>query len=184
MIGMSENKIKAILPYAGFLVIAAALFFARADKTDMFTLFLFELAAVFGYFASIFDLKTKKIPNKLIIIMICAWAVTMMPKIFLDTGSAVLILKEAGLGFLAGGGLFLFVYLVSRKGLGGGDVKFMAAAGLYMGFTGILSAMLYGSVLAALAGLVLLLLKKIEKKDPIPLAPFLYAGILMTIFWI
>ena len=180
---MNREKIKPVLPYMGMPVIAAALFFMRAGDTDMFILLWFELAAVFGYAASVCDLKSKKIPNSLIIAMILAWILTMAPQFFVNTESAVLLLKEAGLGFLTGGGVFLFVYIISRRGLGGGDVKFMAAAGLYTGFFGILSAMLYGSVLAALTGFSLLLFKKIGKKDSIPLAPFLYAGILITIFW-
>ena len=77
--------------------------------------------------------------------------------------------------------LFLAVYLVSRKGLGGGDVKFMAASGLYLGVD-VLPAMFYGSVLSAAAGLGLLLAKKIGRRDAIPLAPFLFAGILIVLF--
>ena len=183
MIGVNSERIKPILPYIGLPLVAAGLFFARAGNTDMFALFLLELVSAFGYVASVYDLKYKKIPNALILAMIFAWALAMAPKLFLDADSAVSLLKEAGLGFLCGGGLFLLVYSISRRGLGGGDVKFMAAAGLYLGFSGILSAMLYGSVLAALAGLSLLLLKKIGRKDSIPLAPFLYAGILATVFW-
>lgn len=182
MLGMDREKIKSMAPYMGLPAVAALLFFLRAGKTDIFILLLFELIAGFGYVASVYDLKFKKIPNNLILAMICAWALAMAPKLILDADSAFSLVKEAGLGFLCGGGLFLFVYLASRRGLGGGDVKFMAAAGLYLGFSGILSAMLCGSVLAALVGFSLLLLKKIGRKDSIPLAPFLYAGILATIF--
>ena len=41
--------------------------------------------------------------------------------------------------------------------------------------------MLYGSVLAAVAGLLLILGKKITPKDAIPLVPFLYIGMLLTL---
>lgn len=181
---MSREKIKTVLPYLGLPVIAAVLFFARAGKTDMFVLLWFELVSVFGYLASVYDLKSKKIPNGLVLAMIFAWVLTLVPNLVLNTDFALSMLKESGLGFLVGGGLFLLVYLISRKGLGGGDVKFMAAAGLYLGFSGTLSAMLYGSVLAALVGFGLILLKKMGKKDSMPLAPFLYAGILITVFWI
>ena len=42
--------------------------------------------------------------------------------------------------------------------------------------------MLFGTILAALAGLTLIVLKKISRKDKIPLAQFLYVGILITVF--
>ena len=58
--------------------------------------------------------------------------------------------------------------------LGGGDVKFVAAAGLFLGFARIIPATLYGTILAALTGLALIALKKIGRKDKMPLAPFLY----------
>ena len=72
--------------------------------------------------------------------------------------------------------------MVSRKGLGGGDVKLMAVSGLYLGAGSVLPAMLYGSVLAAVTAGVLIALKKIGRKDAIPLVPFLYAGMLITVF--
>jgi len=105
-----------------------------------------------------------------------------VPQLFFNTEAVLPVLKNAILGFAVCGGLLLLVYCVSRKGLGGGDVKFMTAAGLYLGFQGVLPAMLYGSVLAALFGIALMLLKKIGRKDSIQLVPFLYAGILITVF--
>jgi prepilin signal peptidase PulO-like enzyme (type II secretory pathway) len=66
--------------------------------------------------------------------------------------------------------------------LGGGDVKFMSVAGLYLGFSGTIPVILFGTVIAALTGLVLILLKKINRKDSIPLAPFLFIGIIITVF--
>ena len=57
----------------------------------------------------------------------------------------------------------------------------MAVSGLYLGVD-VLPTMLYGSVLSAAAGLCLLLAKKLGRRDTIPLAPFLYAGMLAVIF--
>jgi len=107
----------------------------------------------------------------------------MTPKLVVDTEIAVELLLNALLGFAVGGGLFLIVYFISRKGLGGGDVKFMAAAGLYIGFSGTMTAMLCGTILAALTGLTLILAKKIGRKDQMPLAPFIYIGILIAVFF-
>jgi prepilin signal peptidase PulO-like enzyme (type II secretory pathway) len=180
---MTKEKLKPLLPYAGIPVIGTVFLLIHGRQVDIFIILLFELILVFGYVAAVLDIKTKKIPNSLVLVMLGAWVTAMMPKLFLDIDTAINLLKDAALGFLVAGGLLLLIYLISRKGLGGGDVKFMAAAGLYIGFSGVLPAMLYGSVLAALTGLVLLLLKKIGRKDSIPLAPFLYAGILITVFY-
>jgi len=180
---MTKNQLKSNLPYIGIPIITISLFLIHIGHTDIFILFCFELIVVFGYISAIVDIKLKRIPNNLILIMIVSWIIIMVPKLFIDTEAAIVLLKDASLGFLIGGGLFMLVYLVSHKGLGGGDVKFMAVTGLYIGFERTLSTMLYGTIIAALIGLILLILKKIGRKDAMPLAPFLYIGILLTVFF-
>ena len=184
---MTVNKVRqrnpvSALPFVGIPMIGAALIILRAGRMDTFIMLRYELLIIFGYIAAVFDIRVKKIPNSLILAMLAAWVLIMAPKLFFDTYTAVALLADSALGLAVGGGMFLLVYLISRKGLGGGDVKLMAAAGLYLGLGGVLPAMLYGTVSAALTGLMLILLKKIGRKDSIPLAPFLYAGILITVF--
>jgi len=182
LIMLLKGKPLKILSYAGLPVIIAAMLLIRADNTDTFILLRNGLLLVFGYIAMMFDLKSQRIPNSLILWMFAVWVLLVIPKLLLDTNYAINLLKDSVLGLLAGGGVFLFVYLISRKGLGGGDVKFMTAAGLYLGFYGTIPAMLYGTILSALVGLTLIALKKINSKDKMPLAPFLYVGILVTLF--
>ena len=136
---------------------------------------------VFGIITSVIDIKTKKVPNSLVLVMFIAWLLTMTPMLFINTQEATTKIFDSGLGFLLGGGLLLLVYVISRKGLGGGDVKFMAAAGLYLGFYSVIPAMFFGSVLAALTVLTLLLLKKMKRKDTIPLTPFLSIGMIVAV---
>lgn len=181
-VGMPAGA-KKILPYVGIPVLTAAFAIIHTGYMDLFVILLFELIIIFGYVAAVLDLTTKRIPNVLVLVMLAAWVLVMMPKLLVDTDTAIGMLTDSAIGFAVAGGLFLLVYLVSRKGLGGGDVKFMAAAGLYTGYSGILPAMLYGTILAGITGLVLLGLKKIGKKDTMPLAPFLYAGILIAVFY-
>lgn len=178
----NRGIIKQLLPYAGMPFICGALFLIRAGDKDAVILLRYELIIMIGYIAAILDLKTKRIPNGLVLVMHAAWGITSAMKLFTDTDAAVRLLIDSAFGFITGGGLFLLVYLISHKGLGGGDVKFMAASGAYLGFAGTITVLLYGSVLAALTGLALILLKKIGRKDSVPLAPFLYIGMLAAIF--
>jgi len=180
---MTKDKLKTLLPYAGIPFIAAALLLVQVKQIDVFILLWFLLIIVFGYVAAVLDIKAKKIPNNLVLVMLSAWVLTMTPKLIVDTEIAIELLLNSLLGFAVGGGLFLIVYFISRKGLGGGDVKFMAAAGLYIGFSGTMTAMLCGTILAALTGLTLILAKKIGRKDQMPLAPFIYIGILIAVFF-
>ncbi|MCL1874013.1 MAG: prepilin peptidase [Clostridiales bacterium] len=176
------EKFKTIWPYAGIPIIGATLFLLQSRQTDAFAILWWELIMAFGYVAAVSDIKSKRIPNSLVLAMFGAWVITMAPKLIMDIDTAIALLKDSAWGFVIGGGLFLLMYIISRKGVGGGDVKFMAAAGLYLGLAGILPAMLIGTVLAALTGLFLIIFKKISRKDSIPLVPFLYLGILVVCF--
>ena len=179
---MIKTKLRPVVPYTGMPVLATAFLLLSAGVLDPFIVLRFELLIVFGYIAAAIDLRTRRIPNSLVLLMLASWILVMIPRLFYDTDMAVALFVDSAVGFAIGGVIFLLVYFISRKGLGGGDVKFMAVVGLYLGSAGILPAMLCGTVLAALTALMLILLKRISKKDAIPLSPFLYAGILVTVF--
>jgi len=179
---ITKEKIKPYLPYAGIPIIIALFLLFQIARFEAFFLLQRTLLIVLGYIAAVFDIKTRKIPNKLVLAMIGAWVILIVPQLFVNISATVEILLDSLIGFAIAGGMFLLVYIISRKGVGGGDVKFMAAAGLYLGMGGVLPAMLIGSVLVGLTGLALILLKKMGRKDAIPFAPFLYVGILVTIF--
>ena len=178
---MTKSKVKSILIYLGIPFLCAGLILFRARQTDEIVVFWCMMLIVFGYIIAIHDIKTKQIPNKYILAMLTAWAVSSIPLFLSFSPINVTLMIDSVLGFTIGGGLFLFVYIISRKGLGGGDVKFMAVAGLYLGTHGVVTTMFCGTVLAAVIGLVLILFKKIGRRDAIPLSPFLYVGIIITV---
>ena len=180
---MTKERIKTHIPYVGIPVLCAALLILQISRIDPFSILHGIMLIIFGYIATVSDIKTKKIANGLVLAMLAGWVITIVGRLFFDVDGTISMLISAALGFVVAGGVFLLVYVVSRKGLGGGDVKFMAVAGLYLGFYGVIPAMLYGTILAALTGIVLLIMKKIGRKDTMPLAPFLYVGILITIFF-
>ena len=179
---MNKDKIKVAAPYLGLPFVVIGLILFQAGHIDTFFIFQNILLAIFGYFAAVIDIKSNIIPNKLVLAMLAVWVIIVIPRLFADIENTLGIITNAGLGFAVGGGLFLLVYIVSKKGLGGGDVKFMAAAGLYLGLGGVLPAMFLGTLFTGVVGLILILLKKIDRKGKIPLAPFLYIGILITLF--
>ena len=178
----NSKKWKKVLFAAGLPVLLAALLLLKWGRLDGVTLLLRTVLAAFGYAAAAEDIREKRVANKLVLLMLAAWAIILLPQFFYRRQAALGLLFTGAVGFLIAGVLFLLVYLVARGGLGGGDVKFMAVAGLYLGFAGVMPAMLYGAVLAGVTAVVLLLTKKIGRKDSFPLIPFLYAGIMLTLF--
>ena len=81
------------------------------------------------------------------------------------------------LGFLAGGAPLLALRVLSRGGLGGGDVKLAAAGGLWLGWQHTLLALAIASWSGGLAALYLLLSGRRKRGDVIAFGPFLSLGI-------
>ena len=87
------------------------------------------------------------------------------------------------IGFLVGGGVFLFIAVASNGGMGGGDVKLMAVLGLWFGWRQLLVLMFLSFISGAVISLFLLATKIKGRKDAIPFGPFIaLAAYLTSIF--
>lgn len=92
------------------------------------------------------------------------------------------------IGAAAGAIVFLAIYfgsilIIKREGLGFGDVKLAAAAGLLLGWQKFLLAMLIASVVGSIVLLVLRAVRKDEQGREYPFAPFIVAGMLFALFF-
>lgn len=90
---------------------------------------------------------------------------------------------DSVLGILLGGGLFLVIILVSRGGMGGGDLKLGAMLGAFLGWKALLLALFVAVVLGGVVAIVFLTTGLRGRKDPIPFGPFLAVGGAVAIFW-
>ncbi|WP_195986083.1 A24 family peptidase [Clostridium sp. D33t1_170424_F3] len=180
---MKRLNWKKAAVWAALPILMALLWLVRFEDLDRFSLLLREMLLAFGYAAALGDAKNKLVPNRLVLVMLGGWMLAMTPQLFWQIEKTLPVLLSGVLGALLGGAVFLTVYLMSRHGLGGGDVKFMAVAGLYLGVQGVLPTMLAGSVLSAVIGLGLVLAGRMDRKGTMPLIPFLYIGILLTTFF-
>ena len=90
------------------------------------------------------------------------------------TGSVGLVSMLIGAG--VGGSLLLLLAILSRGGMGGGDVKFAAALGFWLGWPGTLLGLFLGFVLGGVISLLLLVTKLRGRKDFIPFGPFIAIG--------
>lgn len=86
-------------------------------------------------------------------------------------------------GIMLGAGLFIAVILVSRGGMGGGDLKFGAMLGAFLGWQALLVALFVGVVLGGMSAIALLASGRLARKDAIPFGPFLAIGGAAALFW-
>lgn len=79
-------------------------------------------------------------------------------------------------GLLAGGLLFYAVALISRGGMGGGDIKLIAMIGAFLGWQGAFFTIFVAALTGSLVGITLMLLGRKGRKDKIPFGPYLSLG--------
>ncbi|MBI4665818.1 MAG: prepilin peptidase [Nitrospinae bacterium] len=86
-------------------------------------------------------------------------------------------------GALAGGGIFFAIATLYPGGMGGGDIKLMAAVGAFLGWKLTLLTILLGSVTGAIIGVTAIVAFGRGRKDKIPFGPFLAAGAVTAMLW-
>ncbi len=90
---------------------------------------------------------------------------------------------QAAIGGGIGLVIFLLIVLISRGGMGWGDVKLAALIGLVTGFPLVLVALFLAVIFGGLLAGMLLLLKIRKRKEGIPFAPFLSLATIITLLW-
>ncbi len=105
-------------------------------------------------------------------------AATLLPIGFLSSVAGVV---------LGGGVLWALAavspYLFGKEGLGGGDIKFLAMIGAFLGWQQAFLTLMIASVVGALVGVSLILFKVMKRKQYIPFGPFLALGAVLTLFF-
>ena len=79
-------------------------------------------------------------------------------------------------GALAFGGVLFLVAVISKGGMGGGDIKLAAVIGAFTGIAGAIFTLLLPSFLGSVFGLSLMALGKAGRKTPVKFGPFLAIG--------
>jgi leader peptidase (prepilin peptidase)/N-methyltransferase len=82
-------------------------------------------------------------------------------------------------GLMIGGAIFYLIALVSKGGMGGGDIKLIAMIGAFLGLRGGLFTIFASALLGSGVGLMLVLLGKRGRKDRVPFGPFLSFGAIL-----
>jgi len=132
-----------------------------ASKQTEYGFFLLSLCVVVVFGATWSDVATRRIPNVLtypaialglLLNGVAPWLVDRWSlgtaEVFLGASGTVQCLQ--GFGLCAAIGIVSFM----ARGLGGGDVKLLAAVGAMMGFSGVVSVLFNTLLVAALIGLV------------------------------
>lgn len=127
------------------------------------------------------DLAAHRLPDKLTLPAIALTAALLTAASWHLSDFAAL--ARAAIAAAAAGGFFLALALITRQ-VGGGDVKLAVLTGMLPGWLGwnhFVLALLSGLLLAGVTAAVLIATRRISRRDPLPLGPFLLAGALFGV---
>ncbi len=140
----------------------------------------------------IIDLKHKLILNKIVypasvVALIISVSASAVRGSFFFAMTSDVVLPPGILSAVIGGAVGLVLLsipaLISRGGMGWGDVKMAMLIGLATGFPMVLVALLMGIILGGIVASILLLAKIKKRKEAIPFGPFLSLAAIAALLW-
>ncbi|WP_309103751.1 A24 family peptidase [Microbacterium sp.] len=135
-----------------------------------------------GTWLIVIDARTHRLPNRIVLPTLAALLALVILEALLTARTGPLI--GALLGMLILGGFYAALRLVSRDGMGGGDVKLAAVIGLVLGRHG-WQALAVGAasafVLGALYALILMALRRADRSTRIAFGPWMIVGAVLGV---
>ena len=86
-------------------------------------------------------------------------------------------------GAVVGFGLLFFIALVSKGGMGGGDIKLFFVIGLVLGTVNTLLTLFLASIIGTVFGIISLRIAKKGRKTPIPFGPSIAIAAVIAYFY-
>lgn len=87
------------------------------------------------------------------------------------------------LGAVIGFGVLLLIGVVSKGGMGGGDIKLFFVIGLVLGTLQTLLTLFLAAMVGTIVGMIILKRKGQGRKTPIPFGPSIAAAAIIAYFW-
>jgi leader peptidase (prepilin peptidase)/N-methyltransferase len=122
------------------------------------------------------DLQYKIIPDRIIIPGIILF---FLMRLFIHP----LPIWDYLIGAVGGGILLLLIAIVSRGGMGGGDIKLFFLLGVVLGWQLMLLTLFIAALLGTVIGGILLLVKRVKRGEPIAFGPFIVVAAVVAYFW-
>lgn len=149
-------------------------------KNDIWSVVKNSLVFLWLVPIALIDYKEQIIPNKLVVVGLIYWVIFIIVDCFVLKNNPLFdIIKVSFWGMLLGGLLFLIPSIITKNGVGMGDVKLFGTLGLIYGFslsesTNVFTIIFLTIVLIFFVGIVLIICQKATRKSTLPMAPYLF----------
>lgn len=142
---------------------------------DWITLLFWALFSVL-LVVTVIDIHYFIIPNEILITGLVIGLIIIVSQLMDRLFSGII-------GFFIAGLIMLLIAIVSKGGMGGGDIKLSAVMGLYLGWQGVLVALFIAFLCGGIWGSLLLLTGRKGRKDAVPFGPYLALGGAIAALW-
>ena len=148
--------------------------------------FSLQAAAALGFTWAIIplcviDYDRQLLPDNITLPLLWAGLALSLWGVFVDSQASII---GALAGYLSLWAIYhLFKLATGKEGMGYGDFKLLAAIGAWVGWQALPVVILFSSIVGAVTGILLILLKGRERSQPIPFGPFLACAGWITLLW-
>jgi len=127
------------------------------------------------------DFDHQILPDSITLPLLWAGLLLSLFGIFVDSATSII---GAAAGYLSLWSIYhLFRLVTGKEGMGYGDFKLLGAIGAWVGWQQLPVVILFSSVVGAVIGIALILLKGRDHNQPMPFGPFLAAAGWLTLLW-
>ncbi len=160
----------------GLLSLAVALHFGFSWQAGAAHLLTWALIAL-----TLIDFDHQLLPDSIVLPMLWLGLILSLFSIFTDSHSAII---GAAAGYLSLWCVFqLFRLITGKEGMGYGDFKLLALFGAWFGWQSLIQIILLSSVVGAVVGITLILVRGRDRNIPIPFGPYLAAAGWISLIW-
>ena len=145
---------------------------------------------IMAYYAASFivvfviDIEHELILNKVVYpALIVALLLSLVPQPWLTRWVVTTGIANAAMAGAIGFAIFLLIAVVSRGGMGWGDVKLVALIGLATGFPLVLFTIVLAAIIGTIVAVALMIARRRRFRETLPFGPFLAVATMMTLVW-
>lgn len=131
---------------------------------------------------AVIDWRTMEIPDSMWITVLVGAVLVYIDEL-INEGYDLHCLLERVIGFFAASGVLLLLAIITKGGMGGGDIKLMAACGVLLGWKVVLLSLIMGGVIGTIYIIFSAIKNKGKIKRKVPFAPHLALAVTICMFF-
>jgi leader peptidase (prepilin peptidase)/N-methyltransferase len=130
---------------------------------------------------SLIDFDHKLLPDSITLPLLWLGLLLSLNTVFVDMRASII---GAAAGYLSLWSVYqLFRLVTGKEGMGFGDFKLLAAIGAWLGWQALPVTIMLSSLVGAVVGVSLILIRGRDRNIPIPIGPYIAAAGWLAMFW-